>query len=116
MNGEPIYRDSLVIITETDITFLNYYYPSLKPKTVELRDIEFIEIKKPTLLTGKWRFHGSGKLNRWYPKDFKRYKCDRIFFLKIKHKWMEIGFTVEDGERVKNILKARTIIKSDFQS
>jgi len=110
MIEDVIYSDSLVCITKSTITFHNYYYPSLKPKVVLLSDIVRIEVKSPTIWNGKWRFHGSGSIYTWYPRDMKRYKRDRIFFVMLKAQRVKIGFTVEDGNAVEKILRKEALI------
>ncbi|MEO8232355.1 MAG: hypothetical protein ABI638_08725 [Ignavibacteriota bacterium] len=65
MTEDYIYKDSLVAISNYSITFFNYYYPTKKNLTVEFGDIEKIEIKKLTLLNGKYRFWGTGNFICW---------------------------------------------------
>jgi hypothetical protein len=105
-----IYKDNLIAISNNSITLFNYYYPSCKSLSVSFFDIDRIEIKKPTLLTGKYRFWGTGNFVSWYPKDFKRSTRDYIFFLFSKNKKIRIGFTVEDSQQVILIFKSRKIM------
>jgi hypothetical protein len=77
-----------------------------------LADIEQITVVPPTIWNGKWRLHGTGNFKTWYPKDNKRFKRDRIFFATLKNQWVNIGFTVEDGERVEKILKDKNLIRT----
>jgi ABC-type phosphate transport system substrate-binding protein len=107
---ESIYRDNLVEISNGSITFFNYYYPSSKNLTVKFNEIEKFEVKEPTLLTGKYRFWGTGNFITWYPKDFKRNTRDHIFFLFRRNKKIRIGFTVENSQQVISILKSKKMI------
>jgi len=113
MECEPAYSDSLVTITEDEIIFQDYYFPRGKRKVVRLADVEFITVKQPTWRNGKWRLHGTGDFKTWFPKDNKRFKRDRIFFVKLKNKWVRIGFTVEDGVRVEKILRDKNLVRTE---
>ena len=106
-----IYRDNLVSINEDSIIFEHYYYPTGKRKTVPLDDIEWIKVKKATIRNGKWRIHGTGNFKTWYPRDTKRPWRDSIFFAKLKGRWIDIGFTVENADTVEKIFKEKNLIK-----
>ncbi len=112
MKTEMKYADSLVSITDDEIIFEHYYFPSGKKKIVRLADIERITVKPPTIWSGKWRLHGTGNFKTWYPKDNNRPKRDRIFFASLKNHWVNIGFTVEDGDQVEKILKDKNLIRA----
>jgi hypothetical protein len=105
-----IYRDHLVSITANEITFAHYYFPTGRPKTVRLADIERIEVVKATVRHGKWRIHGTGNFKTWFPRDIGRPKRDKIFLAKLKRQWVDIGFTVEDAARVEGILREKNLI------
>lgn len=107
---QPIYTDKLVTITDTEITFRHYYFPTGRAKVVKLDDIESIAVKPPTLGNGKWRIHGTGNFKVWFPLDGDRPKRDRIFIATLKTQWVNIGFTVEEGHRVEALLRARNLI------
>lgn len=47
-----IYSDSLVSISESEITFHHYYFPTGKGKVVSFGDIESIVVKAPTIWNG----------------------------------------------------------------
>jgi hypothetical protein len=111
MMTETLYSDKLVAITGDTITFKHYYYPSGKMKVVSFDNISHIVVMKPTIWSGKWRLHGTGNLKTWYPKDFSRPKRDRIFHATLKNQWVDIGFTVEDGEGVEAIFRQKNLIK-----
>ena len=111
MNSEVIYRDKLITITENEIVFHNYYFPISKDKVVEFKNIKYVSVKKPTLRNGKWRLHGSGNFKVWFPKDYGRPKRDRIFLAILKTQWVNIGFTAENGERVENVLRSKSLIR-----
>ncbi len=106
-----VYRDSLVSITEDEIIFEHYYFPTGRKKVVRFSGIERITVKQPTIWNGKWRLHGTGNFKTWFAKDNKRYKRDRIFFAKLKGRWVDIGFTVEDGEQVEKIFREKNLIR-----
>jgi hypothetical protein len=110
MKIEPIYSDSLVILTEDAIIFKRYYYPTREPKKVDFADIKHIVVKKPTIWNGKWRLHGTGSFTTWFPEDQKRPFRDKIFFAKLKKQWVKIAFTVEDSRRVEEILRGKKLI------
>jgi hypothetical protein len=110
MSSEAIYTDKLVTITNYEIIFQHYYFPTGKEKVVKLDNIKSISVEKPTLWNGKWRLHGTGNFKIWFPKDYGRPKRDRIFIATLKNQWVKIGFTVEDGDRVENILRSRNLI------
>jgi len=108
-----IYHDNLTTITENEIIFEHYYYPTDKKKVVRLTDIERITVKIATFINGKWRIHGTGNLKTWFPRDNKRPKRDKIFFASLKSQWISIGFTAEDSEQVEKILKEKKLIKEE---
>lgn len=110
MTIQPIYSDSLVIITSEAIIFKRYYYPTREPRRVMLADIARVVAKKPTLWNGKWRLHGTGTFTTWFPEDQERPKRDKIFFLKRKKGWVKIAFTVEDSARVEEILREKGLM------
>ena len=108
---ESIYGDKLVTITDKEIIFHHYYFPTGKNKVVGIDQIERILVRKPTLRNGKWRIHGTGDFKTWFPMDKNRPRRDRIFIAILKNKWMNIGFTVEDGNKVENFFKSRNLIE-----
>jgi hypothetical protein len=110
-----IYADRLIQVTETSILFKSYYFPS-GSKRIELSDIDHVEVIEPTLLSGKWRIHGSGDFRTWFPRDLKRPKRDRLFIIHLRNRWRRIGFTVEDSNRLIDVLKDRKILIKDRQS
>jgi len=99
-----LYSDKLIEISERTILIRKYFYP-FGPKRVNLTDIETITVYKPSLASGKFRYWGTGNFRTWYPPD-NRAKRDKIFVMKLKKKWWRIGFTVEDSEKVLNILNS----------
>jgi len=110
---QMIYQDNLITITEDDIIFEHYYFPSGKSKIVRLTDIERITVERSTLWNGKWRIHGTGNFKIWYPRDNQRYKRDKIFFARLKNQWINIGFTVENTGQVEKILKEKKLLISE---
>ncbi|ETR72621.1 MAG: hypothetical protein OMM_07413 [Candidatus Magnetoglobus multicellularis str. Araruama] len=107
---EPTYTDELVSITDTDITFFKYYFPTFKKKVVKIDNIENIVVLEPTLLNGKWRIHGTGNFKVWFPCDTNRPNRDRIFIATLKNQWIDIGFTVKNGDMVEKILSSKNLI------
>ncbi len=116
MNEDSTYSDNLVSIGEDSIVFQHYYFPSGKSKVVALTDIERIEVRAPTMWNGKWRIHGTGTFKTWYPQDTNRPRRDRIFFAILKSQWVNIGFTVEDADRVETILREKNLIRQQGHS
>jgi hypothetical protein len=108
-----IYRDNLISMTENEIVFDHYYFPTGKKKVVQLVDIECVTVKPPTIWNGKWRIHGTGNFKTWFPLDLKRPKRDRIFFAKLKGQWIDIGFTVERADQVEKLLKEKKLLKTE---
>ena len=107
-----IYADRLIEVTEKSILFKSYYFP-FGSKRLELSDIDHVEVIEPTLLSGKWRIHGSGDFRTWFPRDMKRPKRDRLFIIHLRNRWRRIGFTVEDPDRLTDVLKDRNILVKD---
>jgi hypothetical protein len=111
MEDKTLYQDSLIEIKEDSMILKKYYFPSMSSKKILFIAIEKIETKQPSLISGKWRIHGTGDFRTWFPLDSSRPKRDKIFFIKYKNKWMKSGFTVEDSEKVENILIQKDLIK-----
>ncbi|WP_024336516.1 hypothetical protein [Desulfotignum balticum] len=107
------YNDELVCITNENITFFNYYFPTCKKKVVKIADIESVVVLKPTLKSGKWRIHGTGSFKVWFPNDNDRPSRDRIFKMVLKNQWVDIGFTVKNGDLVEELLTSRGLIKQN---
>lgn len=109
-----LYSDSLVTITNDSITFHHYSFPFFtRGRTVLFTDIDHIDVKKPSVLTGKWRIGGSGSLTIWFPFDTHRPSRDRIYHATVKTRGMNVGFTVEHPSEVTAILKKKGLIRSD---
>jgi hypothetical protein len=111
MQEEVLYQDSLVEIKEGSMILKNYYFPLMSSKNILFKDIGRIEIKEPTLMSGKWRIQGTGDFKTWYALDSSRPKRDKIFLIIYKNKWMRSGFTVEDSKKVEEIFRRKGIIK-----
>jgi len=107
---DTLYSDSLIEIKHGSILFRRYSFFE-RDRMVLLSDIEKIVVKKATIWNGKFRFHGTGDFKTWFPKDFQRYKRDKIFIAAIRYKWWHIGFTVEDSETVIRLLQNKGLIK-----
>ncbi len=111
MAGKIIYSDSLVEIKDNSILFRRYSFFE-RDRLVLFSDIEKIVTKKATIWNGKFRFHGTGDFKTWFPKDFQRYKRDKIFIAFIRYKWWRIGFTVEKSDEVIKIFREKGLIKN----
>ena len=109
MTSDIIYSDSLVEITNQNILFRRYSFFE-RDRKVFFSDIEKIVVKKATIWNGKFRFHGTGDFKTWFPKDFQRYKRDKIFVAYIRNKWWRIGFTAEDSDTIMRILREKGLI------
>jgi hypothetical protein len=98
-----LYSDKLVAITREILVLYNYYFWGCG-KTVPVSEIDRIETLKPGLNNGSWRIWGSSSLMGWMPMDWRRPSRDCIFLLHYKNKKFQIGFTVEDSFKVRDIL------------
>jgi hypothetical protein len=103
------YKDSLIEIRDDTIVFKNYYFPT-GSKSVRLSQVEYVEEKPPTLRNGKWRLHGTGDFKTWFPADYDRPNRDKIFVMKVKGKWIRIGFTVENSYAISGLFKANGLL------
>ena len=108
-----LYSDKMIEIREDEILLRNYYFPTFSCKTVKFSDIEKIVIVKPSLVNGKFRYWGTGDFVHWFSMDFQRSKRDVIYILYKKNKIIKIGFTVEDSEKVTDLLKHKVMIYSN---
>ncbi len=112
--GGILYADNLVTLTGDSITFHHYFFPLFtEGRTVLFQDIDRIEIRKPTILNGKWRIGGSGNLSTWFPFDWHRPSRDRIFVAVVREQGMNVGFTVGNPAAVTAILRKKGIPVSD---
>jgi hypothetical protein len=110
MKSNILYQDKLISLTENNIILYGYYFPFFKNKTILYTDIVKIEIKQPTLKTGKYRLWGSGDFRTWYPYDSQRNIRDKVFFIYLKNKKIRAGFTTLSSETVLKILKNKVTI------
>jgi len=104
-----LYSDSLVTITENAITFKNYSL-LMRPRRVNLADIDYIDVLDPSLTTGKYRMWGSGNFTMWFPMDSGRSSRDKIFHAYLKIRGMNIGFTVENSAVATAVLQSKGLI------
>ena len=107
---ETMYSDSLVTITGESILFKRYDIFECD-KLVFFPNIEKIIVQNPSIWNGKFRFHGTGDFHTWFPRDFQRYKRDKILFAYIRDKWWRIGFTVENSASVIKIFQEKGLIR-----
>ena len=106
------YEDSLIEISADNIIFKDYYFPA-GSKRVNFSQVEYVEVKPPTLRNGKWQLHGTGDLlfRIWFPADYNRPGRDTIFVMKLKNKWTEIGFTVENSGTISELFKNKGLLR-----
>ena len=106
------YKDKLIEISDNTIVFKNYYFPA-GSKSIKLSQVEYVEEKRLTLRNGKWRLHGTGDLlfRIWFPADYDRPSRDKIFVMKVKGKWMQIGFTVENSYAVSELFRTKGLLQ-----
>lgn len=105
--GNAIYFYGLGRVTEKCMIFVGCYFP-FRSKTIELSLIDHVEVLMPSLMTGKWRIHGSGDLRTWFPRDRERPKRDHMFLLHLTKRWGRIGFTVEDSNALIDAFKEQS--------
>ncbi len=108
-----IYSDSLVSINNESILFRRYSLFE-KDRLVPLSDIEKIVVQETSFWRGKFRFHGTSDFKTWFPKDYQRYKRDKIFYAFIRNRWWRIGFTVENSAAVIKIFSEKGLIKKSL--
>lgn len=105
-----LYADRLVEISDEAILFRDYYFP-FGTRRVAFADIERIQARPATLMTGKWRVWGTGDFVTWFPADWYRPSRDTVFLLIKKRGTLRIGFTVEDSAKVKAILHTKGLFR-----
>jgi len=110
-----LYADHLVTLDSAGITFHHYsglpFFAS--DRTLPYQDIDRIEIRRPTILNGRWRIGGSSDLRTWFPTDWDRPSRDRIFRAFVRTRGMNIGFTVGDPVAVTAILRQQGVPVTD---
>ena len=104
-----LYRDSLIEISDQEIVFRRYYFPFGGDKRVPLNQIESLQALKPSICFGSWRIWGGGP-RTWFPLDGARPSRDTIFVANVRGALVRIGFTVEDSQKVKSILRELQLI------
>jgi len=102
------YSDSLLSIAGNALRFHHYYFPR-GARTIDLSEVDRVEVLEPTLRNGKWRIHGTGDFRTWFPRDPKRPQRDCILLLHLHGRWRRIGFTAENPEAVIEVLGARGV-------
>lgn len=102
------YKDKLIEISGDIAVFKNYYFPA-GSKSIKLSQVEYVEEKPPTLRNGKWRLHGTGDplFRIWFPADYDRPSRDKIFVMKVRGKWIRIGFTAENSAAVSEFFRTK---------
>jgi len=106
-----LYKDGLVEITDQEVVFHRYYFPSGSDKHVPLSQIERVQVKPPSIWRGSWRIWGGG-LWIWFPLDGARPSRDAIFVAFLRGCFMRIGFTVEHSKEVIEVLRARGLLQA----
>ena len=107
--SDGVYRDKLVEIDNEAILFRWYYFP-VGAKKVKFSEVEYVLEKEPTVWNGRWKLHGGG-FTMWFPADFDRPSRDKIFLMKLKKKWIRIGFTVENSQAVAEFFQAKGLLR-----
>jgi len=112
ISAKAEYKDKLIEIYGDMVVFKNYYFPT-GSKSIKLSQVDYVEEKAPTLGNGKWRLHGTGDLlfRIWFPADYERPSRDKIFVMKVKDKWIRIGFTVENSYAVSELFKTKGLLR-----
>ena len=106
------YQDALISVSPTHVRIKNYYFPNGADKLVSVSDIDWIQTKRPSIRSGKWRLWGTGNLHTWFARDYSRPRRDTIFVMKLKEKWWQVGFTVEDSPRAREALDKLGVLKT----
>jgi hypothetical protein len=104
------YKDKLVEITDQEVVFHRYYFPFGTAKRVPLSQIETVQARRPSVASGSWRIWGTGDFATWFPLDFGRPNRDTIFVASLRGASQRIGFTVEDSQKVAEVLKERGLL------
>jgi hypothetical protein len=99
MKDDILYSDKLIEIRNDLIKFYKYYI-TFTGKVVRFDEVEKIIMEKPTVLTGKYRYWGTGDFNHWFPLDLRRSSRKIIFIMHRKYKKIRIGFSVENEDKV----------------
>src|SRR5688500_1789592 len=73
-----LYKDRLVEVTDAEIVFRHYYFPSGEERRVALSEVEAVRVDK-TSWRNRYRIWGSGDNKTWSPQDGRRPDRDRIF-------------------------------------
>ncbi len=105
------YTDSLVKITNNYILLRKYYFTTFTSQKINFSDIAYVELAKPSLMTGKFRIWGTGDFKHWFPLDLHRTKRDVIFIIHRRHHNLLVGFTAVDSKAVKSILEGNNLLK-----
>jgi len=106
-----LHQDKLIEITDQEVIFRRYYFPSGGPKRMAWSEIESVRLRPPSVRAGSWRLWGSGDLRTWFPLDHKRPSRDRIFVASLRGRSRRIGFTVERSSEVIGILKQKGLLR-----
>jgi hypothetical protein len=104
-----LYKDTLIEITDQAIIFRHYHFPFGSDKDVPFSQIETIHTRPPSVSFGSWRIWGGGP-RTWFPLDWVRPRRDTIFVARLRGRFIRIGFTVEDSQKVKSILRERGLL------
>jgi len=126
---ETCYKDKLIEITDREIVFSQYYFPSGTKRSVALDEVASVRVVPSAWQRGRYRVWGSDDLRAWFPCDWSRPSRDRIFYLQLKpdssaRSWPEklrncmtgraartVGFTVEDSKKVADIFQEKGLLQ-----
>lgn len=109
--NEPLYKDKIIEIHSDGILLKNLFPLLWNPKII-FKDIEYIEIHKPDLRSGKYRISGTGDFKSWFNLDFNRPKRDKIFLIYRYKKWWRYGFTSLDSNKAIELLKTKVDLRN----
>ena len=107
MPMNTLYQDRLIRITDEEIVFNSYYFPTAAPKHLPWNLIESVSVRPG----GSWRIWGTGDLRTWFPQDSGRPGRDHVFIIHLRNKYVRIGFTAENSQPVLEIFKQRNLIE-----
>ena len=104
-----LYSDPLLTIGDDGLC-VRQYTLFQGDKCVPWTDVEWVKAIQPTLWNGRWRLGGTGSFATWFATDWGRPTRETIFVMKLRDQSMKIGFTVQDAQRVKQILAERGLL------
>ncbi len=123
-----LYKDSVIELTDQEIVFHRYHFPSGSDRRVSLSEVESVQVEPLSVRNGRYRLWGTGDFRTWNPNDYGRPNRDRIFIMRLRksphrESWVtrllnsmtgrsfrHIAFTVQNSQQVASILKAQGLL------